>query len=624
MAQSLIRLTLESNQYERNLKNAKNQLNDFTKSIGINLNSLSKMAVAAGAVTTALKVAKDAFHQSQTNIDEWGRTVKSVESIYTGFLNSLNNSDITGFLSRIDQIVSAARSAYDAISDLQMYTVFNQKNVAQGQANYAQALDEYKLNPTAENKAKLSQANEYVINQLKDAQTKTDVAYREALRDIAVSRLKNKEQQDRFVDLFANKSYDEFIAAGASFKSGKGLNAGSQYYYGDKVYDGRIQDRGTGIWRALTDAEKDQFEFARAISQVTKDEVHKLQAYGAQSVQLTQQIYQQDRQYNRMAGNNAKPTKSPSGGGGGVSYAAGSVAAQQALVSELSKQWREAGAEVRNSYVKPLADAEVLLQKMQNEQLLLKEQSQGRLLGGDVQTSGLGSVVGLPSVGGGLSPENLPQILSPLQQINAEIARTQELMMYAPNSDMYQEMKQHLEELIQKQHEFTGDAKVMTKSWYAAASAVSVVGGVMSSLEDPAAKIMGTIGQAIASIALAYSETLAKDKTSKSNVWLFIATAAAAMTSMFATIQSIHSATGYAQGGEIKGNTYSGDQIPIMANAGEVVLTRAMAGNLASSLQSNGLQNLDLHAVLSGENIVLSANRYLRRSGKGELATWKY
>lgn len=617
---SIVKLSLETNQYERNLKNAKKQWDDFTKSIGINMKSLSKVAVSAGAVTTALKVMKDAFYSSQTNIDEWGRTVESAKGLYEGFINSLNNSDFTGFLSRIDQIVSAARSAYDAISDLQMYTAFNQKNVAQGQANYAQALDEYKLNPTAENKAKLSQANEYVINQLKDAQTKADAAYRETLQGIAVSRLKNKEQQDRFVDLFANKSYDEFLAAGASFKSGKGLNAGSQYYYGDKVYDGRIQDRGTGIWRALTDAEKDQFEFARAISQVTKDEVQKLQAYGAQSVQFTQQIYQQDRQYNRMAGNNAKPTKSSGGSNNAITYAADSVAAQQELVSKLSKMWREAGAEVRNSYVKPLADAEALLKKMQEEQILLKEQSQGRLLGGDIQTSGLGSVVGLAGVGGGLSPKNLPQILSPLQQINAEIARTQELMQYAPTSDVYQEMNEHLQELLQKQNEFTGGGKKVTNSWNAAAGAISNVGSALNGIQDPAAKIMSLVAQAIASVAAGAGQAISAKDTTASG-WAWIGAAAAIVGEMVAIISTIHSATGYATGGEIKGNTYSGDQIPIMANAGEIILNRSQQASIASQIQGNGLSGLQLEAVVYGEQLRFVLNSNGRRTGRGEYVT---
>lgn len=91
---------------------------------------------------------------------------------------------------------------------------------------------------------------------------------------------------------------------------------------------------------------------------------------------------------------------------------------------------------------------------------------------------------------------------------------------------------------------------------------------------------------------------------------------------MTTTISTIHSLTGYAEGGMVNGSTYSGDQIPIMANAGEVVLTKAQQGNLASQLQGGGLQNLKLDGVVTGENIHIVHNRYLKRSGQGELVTW--
>ena len=83
-----------------------------------------------------------------------------------------------------------------------------------------------------------------------------------------------------------------------------------------------------------------------------------------------------------------------------------------------------------------------------------------------------------------------------------------------------------------------------------------------------------------------------------------------------------HSLTGFENGGEIKGNSFSGDNIPIMANAGEVVLTRAMAGNVAAQLQGSG-SNVHVTGELRGESIFLAVNRSLKRKGKGELVTWK-
>ena len=79
----------------------------------------------------------------------------------------------------------------------------------------------------------------------------------------------------------------------------------------------------------------------------------------------------------------------------------------------------------------------------------------------------------------------------------------------------------------------------------------------------------------------------------------------------------------HAAGGIVAGNTFSGDQIPAMLNAGEVVLNRAQTGALASQLQDNGGGNGRIVGVLRGEDIALVADRWGRRTGKGELAFFK-
>ena len=158
------------------------------------------------------------------------------------------------------------------------------------------------------------------------------------------------------------------------------------------------------------------------------------------------------------------------------------------------------------------------------------------------------------------------------------------------------------------------------------AQVVGTIGQAFNAIEDPAAKVAGTVAQAIANIAMAYSDALAKDQTSKFNIWGFIAASAASMVSMATTIAQIHSQTGYAEGGIVKGNHYSGDMLDggsFGINAGELVLNRAQQGSLASQLEGGGLRNLRMSAEVKGEQIVLVANRYFRRTGQGEIVTWK-
>jgi hypothetical protein len=174
------------------------------------------------------------------------------------------------------------------------------------------------------------------------------------------------------------------------------------------------------------------------------------------------------------------------------------------------------------------------------------------------------------------------------------------------------------------------ESKNMGDSWRTASAAIGAVGNAMSGLKNPAIDIMTVIGQSIATIALAYAQNLAKDKTTTGNIWAFIAAAAASTISMITTIASIHSATGYAEGGMIKGNSYSGDNIGglvdgsqfVGLNAGEIVLNSAQQNMLAQSLQGGG-STVTVVGRVVGEDIFLSADRYARRSGRGGILTGK-
>ena len=138
---------------------------------------------------------------------------------------------------------------------------------------------------------------------------------------------------------------------------------------------------------------------------------------------------------------------------------------------------------------------------------------------------------------------------------------------------------------------------------------------------EPHAKIAGIVGQAVANIALGFAQANRKQRRRRLSDGLPLSLEVWPQCS--AQYPAIHNATGYQYGGMVKGyaqggavggvvqgTTYSGDQIPIMANAGEVVLTRAMAGNLASQLEGAGaFNNLELSTVIGAEDIRTGAQQ---------------
>jgi hypothetical protein len=91
-------------------------------------------------------------------------------------------------------------------------------------------------------------------------------------------------------------------------------------------------------------------------------------------------------------------------------------------------------------------------------------------------------------------------------------------------------------------------------------------------------------------------------------------------------ISTIHSSTGYAHGGIVKGNSYSGDNIAAdsFVNAGELILSRSQQLAVASQLQNNSpLGGGRLVARLKGADLLLSIERELAVTGKGQLATFR-
>lgn len=147
------------------------------------------------------------------------------------------------------------------------------------------------------------------------------------------------------------------------------------------------------------------------------------------------------------------------------------------------------------------------------------------------------------------------------------------------------------------------------------------LGGAMQQLEDPGAKVAGIIMEAIASVAGSFAKSL----MGAVGPWDWIAAAIGGVSTMISTIAAIKSATsgGYANGGKIPGNSFSGDNMRgILPNgdlvgldAGEIILNRAQQGSIAGQLQGNPMGNLRLSTEISGTNLRVVLNNDNRSKG---------
>lgn len=158
-------------------------------------------------------------------------------------------------------------------------------------------------------------------------------------------------------------------------------------------------------------------------------------------------------------------------------------------------------------------------------------------------------------------------------------------------------------------------------SWDAALGAISGLGGALAGIEDPAVKVLGIIAEAIATVALTFAKSLKGTITP----WDWIAGAAAGTATMISTIAAIKSATAgsFANGGIVPGNNHS-DGLIANVSSGELILNAAQQNAVASRLQQQNSNNKSYQpSYVSGEQIWVAMNRYLKRSGQGEVLTWK-
>ena len=180
--------------------------------------------------------------------------------------------------------------------------------------------------------------------------------------------------------------------------------------------------------------------------------------------------------------------------------------------------------------------------------------------------------------------------------------------------------------VLEEMKKLSEQEEKMIKSAQITANVIGSIGNAFSAIEDPAAKVAGTVAQAIASIALGYAQ--ATVNAAKFGPWAWIAFAASGLATMVSTISAIHSSTGYAEGGIVKGNSYSGDNMMFGGdgfyglNAGELVLTKAQQGSLAQSLQNGGGQTVRVVGKLAGKDLFICAENWAKSVGKGEFVTW--
>ena len=555
---ALVRIKADTNNYERNIKNAQKTWDSFTKGLGVNVGKLTGVAAAIGAVSTALKVAKDAFFKNEEQLDEWGRTVKSAEGLYSGFLNALNTSNISGYLRNMSNIVNAARDAYDALDALGTYNAFNQLNMGQARVNMTDAMADFREG-TGSKESVQAAANAYK-KELEDRMKLEQDAYEAAVKNLAAQRGVNGDDLMKAL----TGSYGSYEQLKNTQMTGVGYRqVGGGMFGGGMMVETKI---------AANETER----LGEALRQINDTELQDLQALGAASKQTANEIAQTDRQVARILGGKSTTSGSGSGKSGKAKETytpvEGSIDYQIQKVKELQDAFNQAADQgVRQGLLVQLKQAEGVLK-------LMREEAPAEMFIG--------------GAGYGLS-----QFTS---------------------MDRFKDVKiegkdlEALEELAN-----AGDAA--STSWGDALNSISGLSSALAAIEDPAVKVLGIIAEAIATVALTFAKSL-KGTISPWDWIAGAAAGTATMISTIAAIKSA-TAGSFAEGGIVPGNSYSGDRLTANVNSGELILSASQQNVLARQLQNNNPQNMHLTATIKGTDIQLALNNTARMQRRGTYVT---
>ena len=600
MAKDVIaRLKADTSQWDSGLSRAGRSLDQFQQkniSLDAALQGSVRTLVRVGAqyasmgvaATAAMKVVKDAFMSSESNMDSWGGTVESVKSIYDSFCISLNNSSLDGWFSNMDNLIEKARQAYDAIDDLNTkMTIINPERVKiQGLITEQKEIIRKNGRESDAGKAAVAEINrlEPILKDTYTQEAKMNYSAFEAevkkkLEEAGLGNLDSKSYR-WLMRSFSSESEYERLKAGAKTTvvgTGRynldeyGHAVGEEIKVSVKNTNQKLLDLFTDEWRA---------QYSQYLTA----------SYSAKNSAF--QVGIQDARYTR-GGSGGNSSSSSSSSSSRYSSGLSGISDISGLAFGATKSMKELNEELAR-YKKMKEEATTSFEY--NEAIEGIEQVQKEIA---VQPITLQL---------GVDAEKIVPIQEIINNFFKEHPITPEMKLptnFFPS--------------VSKSAEDTANA------WKEATRAISNAGNAMTNLEDPSAKVAGIVMQAIANIALGFAQASASPATGLAGVFGWIAAVTAGVATMTATIAQIKSATEYhAQGGMVGTSPFipkGTDTVPAMLTPGEIVLNAAQQRNMANNLQgtSNVVMQSSGESRISGEDIITVINAYGRRTGRGEI-----
>ena len=135
----VVKLTINSKDFEMGLKNAKSSMKTAEISIGSLTKSFAKFAGGLGLAVSAGSLFFDNLKDIETISDKVAKTQKVLNESIKSVFTSINTNSFKGFIDGLNDVVKNAKKAYDALDNLGTYLNFSSVEAARNQAGQSEA-----------------------------------------------------------------------------------------------------------------------------------------------------------------------------------------------------------------------------------------------------------------------------------------------------------------------------------------------------------------------------------------------------------------------------------------------------------------------------------------------------
>ena len=586
----IARLRVEHQQWDEGMKRAQKGVDDLQKStggmdavMGKAMKRMGAMAAAWASVDVAAKAFNKTIAGSQTLTDAWGRTMQAGTRVVDGFFESLAQGNFQSFLSGLDNMIAKAREAYDAIDTLGTYDIFAGPLKAKYEAEIRKLKYEIRagVGNADEKKAEIRAIEDKMLGLAGRESQLSGSAASKLLASFANAKGGMGTLEELFMS--GDQAQNVALAKYEELKKKYSRTVEVEKVVGTTSFGMPIMGKGE-VTQWVSEEVREQAETLKTFGEMSDEKLQEVANLYVRQYRSQSEVYAK-----KMENLETLNFKGAGGGAGGYTAQKFDLTGMKAPGMGTTTSMADLEGQLAG-WQQALKEATTSAGMQAAEEMILELQAK-------IEAQPIALRLDLPE-------EDVANIMQTMQDLGDRI-----------RSDI-----KPMEVKVDAKPLENTDKQVLSVGDHldGVSRSFGAMGQAMQMLEDPSAKVAGIVMSAVANVAQSFSMALAGAK----DPWSWIAAAASGTATMVATISAIKSATAgsYAEGGVVRGGAFAGDAVPIMANAGEVVLNASQQQNLAGQLQPRDMGG-DRQPYLSGEMMYLGMSNYLKRSGKGEMVT---